>query len=115
MGYFLEAKRKTQTGILTLEDVVQKVDAVHKKSSQPLNGIISQGELVGRSGDSSYRETVFRIALSTSPRSKALSQKDFLNALEVYATELGSDMKQERVYLECNGVTYVYKIKSESK
>ncbi len=124
MKYYLEAQRETQTGTIvigarvgykgpntfTLEDVATNLNAINKQIGYPLNALINPRELVGRSGDSSYRETVFEIDLSTSPRGRALPREKFLKALEFYVTELGSKMQQERVYLEYDGITRVYRV-----
>lgn len=71
--------------------------------------IVKEGTLIGRSGDSDYRERVYQLEFSWSPRYSAIPSETFRDALLSYADELGQRMEQQRMYVEFENETYVLK------
>jgi len=130
-NYELEAKRENQKGTVlcgarigyegaasfTLADVCSAIDAINKRLGErgmPSVGcIVSEGMLVGRTGEAGYREPVYRCEFSTSPRAAAQSRDSFNDMILTYASELGTHFKQERMYVELDGVTHVLRRSNE--
>jgi hypothetical protein len=108
MGY-------TGKGVFVVEDIARVLDEVNVyrvamgKTAVPC--LISEAELVGRTGDAKYQEKVFRLEFSISPRSPPMAQAKFYCALSEYANALGVKLKQTRVYLEFDYDVTVLKAK----
>jgi hypothetical protein len=126
-SYTLEAYGKTSSAVVTLgaregyegskeyslEELMRMIDELNmQRNSQNLknlNCIVSEAHLIGRAGDSSYKERLYELKFSQSPRVKAIDNGEFFDIVKEYASALGSSMKQQRVYIEFNGDTYVFK------
>lgn len=97
----------------TLQEVIEKVNDAHTEIQRggisPLNCMISESHLVGRSGDSSYQEKLFLLNFAWSPRAGEPNKNKFFETIKSYAFRLGDKMKQQRVYLEFDGSTLVFK------
>ncbi|MEI6731655.1 MAG: hypothetical protein WCK90_03155 [archaeon] len=96
----------------SLEEVLEKVESINGELTgdlKPLNCIVSEGHLVGRSGDSTYREKVYCLDFKWSPRSETMGEANFLRMTKEYAFRMGKKMNQERVYIDFKGRTYVLK------
>ena len=124
-NYELEAKRETQKGTVlcgarigyegaasfTLTDVCSAIDAINRRLGErgifTIGCIVSEGMLVGRTGEAGYREPVYRCEFSTSPRAAAQPRDSFNDTILTYASELGTLLKQERMYVELDGITHV--------
>lgn len=102
-------------GVFVLTDIAKVLDEVNiyraatGKTAIPC--LISEAELVGRTGDAKYQETVFRLEFSISPRWPAMGQAKFYSALSEYANALGVKLKQTRVYIEFGDEVTVLKAK----
>ncbi len=101
--------------VFSLDDIAAAVDEINKERNQrqerTFGCIIEQGILVGRTGETDYRETVYKLAFSWSPRSKQIHSAEFLKAIEEYTDALGLQLQQERMYIEFQGERRVYKKK----
>jgi hypothetical protein len=75
----------------------------------PIPCILTEGTLVGRSDSGLYRETVYTLSFSWSPRVPAPDRETFRNTLMEYADRIGSRMGQVRMYVEFEGETSVLK------
>ncbi len=97
----------------SLEEVLSIIDEINVGRVQrrlPISNImINEVMLIGRSGDAKYHEKVYKIELSWSPRAEPIKVDTFREVLHQYADELGVRLKQERVYLDFDGMTYAYK------
>ncbi len=71
--------------------------------------IVKEGTLIGRWSDSDYRERVYQLEFSWSPRYTAIPKETFRDALLSYADELGQRMEQQRMYVEFEDETFVLK------
>lgn len=95
-----------------MESVCKALDAINaefiEEKKRTLGCIVSEGVLVGRTGDAGYRERVYRCEFATSPRAEPVNEPAFHGLLVQYAHRLGTRLEQERVYLEYKGMTYVY-------
>ena len=98
----------------SLDEILSMLDEINKdrslKQFPTLNCMVSEAHLVGRSGDSSYREKLYKLNFAQSPRFKNLSSGDFFVIVKEYAFTLGSSMKQQRVYIDFENYTHVFKI-----
>ncbi|MDP3882218.1 MAG: hypothetical protein Q8Q31_05065 [Nanoarchaeota archaeon] len=101
----------------TLENLLGFLDETNKEileeGLKPIPCIIYQGTLVGRSNSGQYREEVYTLDFSWSPRVGAPLKEVFLKTLMEYADRLGKKMKQTRIYVEFEGKTTVLKKKSD--
>ena len=130
--YILEASAPTLVGRLTLgsragyedgkefsltdlEDFLHNVNDVFGKSNLwiPIPSIINEGKLVVKTGDSRYGEKVYRLDFALSPRAEPISRNSFYETLCEYGFVLGRILKQQRVYVDFEGTTYVFKITDE--
>jgi len=97
----------------SLEETLDFLDGINKTISdgglQPIPCIVHEGVLVGRASTASYRETVFTMDFSWSPRAPEMEKNTFYKTLITYANRLGIEMKQERVYVKFDGKTEVLK------
>ena len=71
--------------------------------------IVRKGNLIGRASDSSYKETIYTIEFSYSPRLMQIQRDTFYETLIEYANRIGNRMQQERIYLEFDCKTEVLK------
>jgi len=97
----------------SLEQTIGFLNGINEERSErkeiTIPCIVREGTLVGRSTDSDYRERVYQLEFSWSPRSKAIPPETFRDALLSYADELGQRMGQQRMYVEFENETYVIK------
>ncbi|MBT5021412.1 hypothetical protein HOK51_09675 [Candidatus Woesearchaeota archaeon] len=127
--YKFEATEKNLKGTITcgskvgyegdskfdLTQVLDILDQINKELN--LEGIASipcivvEGELVGRSDLEKYREKIYNLNFAWCPRVPAPSTDDFYETLKQYVNRLGNKMQQERIYVEFEGDTVVYKRK----
>ncbi len=125
--YHQEARGPTLNGIITcgsqagyesgqefsLEQTIGFLNEINGKRSErretTIPCIVKEGTLIGRSGDSDYRERVYQLEFSWSPRYTAIPKETFRDALLSYADELGQRMKQQRMYVEFEDETFVLK------
>lgn len=101
----------------SLEQTLGFLDEINRdmcdRSLSPIPCIVSQGVLIGRATSGQYREDVYTLDFSWSPRSKPMDKNVFLDTLVQYAVGLGQKMKQTRMYLEFEGKTTVLKRKED--
>ncbi|MBI2102239.1 hypothetical protein HYT55_00225 [Candidatus Woesearchaeota archaeon] len=125
--YQREARGATLKGIITcgarvgyedgrefdLEETISVLNEINRERSESgamtLPCIIKEGTLIGRSADSDYREQIYQLEFSWSPRYKEIPRDTFREALLAYADELGQRMEQQRMYVEFDGETTVLK------
>jgi hypothetical protein len=98
---------------ISIEETVRIIGKIHdeitKKGLEAIPCIISEGRLVGRAETSKYFETVYHIEFSWSPRLIPIERDHFYQILVEYAQRIGDAMSQERIYLEFEGKTEVFK------
>lgn len=99
----------------SLEDVVEILNKINSEfASQELQRIpciVREGLLVGRTETENYRERIYSFEFLWSPRAEPMQSDVFYNALLEYGKALGEKMQQQRLYLEFNGSTEVWKLK----
>ena len=99
----------------TLEETLDILDGVNKEivddGFSPIPCILREGVLAGRASSESYREKVFSMNFSWSPRVAPMDKTIFYETLLKYANVLGQKMGQERMYLEFDNQTEVLKKK----
>src|SRR3989344_3329689 len=97
----------------TLEETLDILDGINRNIGdtglQPIPYIVREGVLVGRASTDIYREKVFTMDFSWSPRAPEMERNTFYETLIEYANILGTRMEQERVYVEFDGKTEVLK------
>ena len=107
-GYTLSAGKE-----FTLEETLDILDGINseivKNGFQAIPCIVHEGVLIGRAATKNYRERIFRLDFSWSSRLKPMKRTTFYNTLVEYATRIGNEMKQIRVYLDFDGQTEVLK------
>lgn len=98
---------------LTLEETINILERVNREiadaGSQSIPCIVREGVLVGRTDTQNYREIVYTMEFSWSPRAKPMKRDTFYEKLLEYADKLGQAMEQERIYVEFDGKTEVLK------
>jgi hypothetical protein len=126
MSYEVEAQSRTLRAIVTIgskpgyepgrtftrervaeviSDISRKIEA---RGERAVPAIITKGLLVGRASLSDYREKIYQIDFSWSPRRGEMLEGDFLHTASEYAQEIGDALKQTRVYLEVSEETIVF-------
>ena len=93
----------------TLSILEEANETIIDSGYQPIPCIVREGMLVGRTTDNCYREGVFMMEFSWSPRASEIASDRFYETLLTYANILGCEMQQERVYIEFNNMTEVLK------
>lgn len=130
MEFYLEAHAPALKAIVTvgarpgydesavpfsLEHVANIVSASHHEiesaGKRSIPAIISQGTLVGRSTNSDYREGIYSIDFTLSPRVEPMSNDDFWEVVSTYAQIIGRELKQERVYIDYRNKTLILRKK----
>lgn len=127
-SYIQEAIGKTSFAVVTLgaregyegskeyslDDLLNQIDNLNRlrgtSNLKTLNCIVSESNLIGRAGDSSYREKLYELKFSQSPRTEIIPDGSFFEIVKEYAFALGSSMKQQRVYVDFKDNTYVFKL-----
>ena len=71
--------------------------------------IITEGTLIGRTTKSEYREGVYYLDFTWSPRVEPIGDVEFFELVAAYTFELGASLGQERMYVQYQGNTTVYK------
>ena len=96
------------------EKIVGILEKSHKSiediGMKPIPCVISRGELIMKTNKGNYKEKVYFLNFSSSPRFP-MDKKTFYNTLIEYINIIGYVSKQERIYLEFNNKTIVFKIK----
>ncbi len=105
-GYDSEKEFSLEKTIKFLTEINQKRG---ERKDITIPCIVKEGTLIGRSGGSVYRERVYQLEFSWSPRNSTIPPETFRDALFSYADELGQRMEQQRMYVEFDGGTYVLK------
>ena len=121
--YIEEAAENTLKGIVTcgaragyegnkqfsLDDVIDFVARAHEQVPTPIPCIIREGTLMRRTDTTEYKEKIYTLEFLWSPRKAPLENDVFYARLLHYAQMLGTQMQQERVYVEFEGKTIVLK------
>jgi len=133
MDYFIEAERETLKGVVicgsnagyeeikqfSLEKLLSSLqEANHAISALGLNTIpciVQEAALIGRSTNTPYRESVYLLNFSWSPRMPELDKAEFYKSLLQYASLIGRKLEQERVYIEFDGKTIILRTEDEAE
>ncbi|MBI5002332.1 hypothetical protein HZC31_03035 [Candidatus Woesearchaeota archaeon] len=131
-NYIPEAIGRTIHGIITVgsvagyekgrvfsfaetQDIVDKINNGFDNSVWvQIPCMIREEHLVGRTGGSGYREKLYRMTFAWSPRANPISSNSFFESLCEYAFRLGTELSQQRVYLDFDGKTSVFKTSNGS-
>lgn len=105
-GYSGEKEFSLEEALVFLEDINKARDAHGQVIPSCM---IIESTLLGRAGNHEYREQVYKVELSWSPRSGQLGSDEFCEILFQYADQLGLKAQQERMYIEFEETTYVFK------
>jgi hypothetical protein len=129
MNYSSEIKSETLKGIVTLGSregydckceisLEQMLRFIHEANVEVQTAdlpsipcIVREGILIGRASETNYQEKVYSLEYLWSPRSKTLPKEQFYNTLIAYADCLGKKTKQNRVYVEFEGMTEILRHK----
>ena len=91
-------------------DVLHKVNLERNNISKLIIPItIRESVLIGRSKISKYQEKIYILEFYSGPRGPKISKSNFLKILKEYAISLGMHLKQERLYIDFNGISHVLK------
>ncbi len=129
IGYTLEAEAEIMRGRvicgsrrgytkaeeLSLPKICDAIARIHQgfneRGKPTLPCIVSEGHLIGRTGEEAYRERVFYCDFSQSPRIERLDNATFQESVREYARELGKEFNQTRMYIEMDGRVEVWKMR----
>lgn len=96
-----------------LEETLALIEETNKEISDEglttIPCIVQEGTLIGRASTENYREQVYTLNFSHSPRLNPIKSDTFYNTLLLYADKLGNKMQQTRMYIEFNGNTTILK------
>jgi hypothetical protein len=131
-SYFHEAEASMLSGVITvgatagyaaegttfsLDDTLDIIHDVNKRfdnSIWPLvPSMVREEHLVGRASESKYQEKLYKLTFAWSPRQAALSNNTFFEGLCEYGFKIGREMQQQRVYVDFQGQTHVFKLLEE--
>lgn len=97
----------------SLTEVCDAIARLHKnlneRSRPTVPCIVSEGSLVGRTGENAYQEKVYFCDFSQSLRAERLETQIFRETVREYAHELGEEFNQTRMYIEFDGRVEVWK------
>ncbi|MBS3083714.1 hypothetical protein J4423_02835 [Candidatus Pacearchaeota archaeon] len=106
VGY--SGKEKFSLGQIT--NIVEKThNEIASKDMKSISCIISNGKLVMNTSKGIYKEEVYLLDFLWSPLSIPIDKKTFYQTLVEYLDLIGTAMRQERMYLDFENKTYVFK------
>jgi hypothetical protein len=127
IDYSQEAMGPTLSGIITVGSVAgydngknfslsqaqEAIDKINKKLDSSIFTsipcMIHEAHLVGRAGGSDYSEKLYKMTFAHSPRLNPISQNTFFETLCEYGFRLGRELEQQRVYVDFNDQTLVFR------
>ena len=92
--------------LITLEGINEERVRVGQRT---IACIVTEGTLLGRATESAYREEVYNLDFTWSARLEQISPDTFYNDVCEYAEAVGVQLEQERMYVQFQGRTSVYK------
>ena len=99
---------------ITLENFLDVLGEIHlafaKEGRPTLPCSVGEAHLIGRTGDSAYRERLYSCDFLQSPRGEQLPLEKFEECVRAYAHKMGEALEQTRMYVEIHGQMEVWKV-----
>ena len=95
------------------DEILSTLDGINQQrvrsGQRTIACIVTEGTLLGRATQSAYREEVYNLDFTWSARVEQIPPKEFYADVCEYVEAIGIKLGQERMYVQFQGRTSVYK------